>query len=344
MARYHRQTLLPQIGPDGQRALGASHVVVVGCGALGCAVIDTLARAGVGFLTVIDRDVVELSNLHRQCLFDESDAEAGSPKAAAVAARVRVISAHTGVRAVVDDLTHRNAERVVLGDARPMVVVDGTDNFATRYLLNDLAVKHRLPLVYGGVVATRGTAATILPGIGPCLRCIAPTIPAPGSTPTCDTAGVFGPAVQTVGALQASMVIRLLVNAEITPTLAEFDIWDLAFRTVPIQGLKDPECPCCEAGTYELLESPDDVEAAALCGQHTIQVPPTGSGGVDLVTLAARLERVASVQLTPHMLRASLRDEHAGMVLTVFPTGRALVRGTDRPEVARSLYARFVGG
>ncbi|MFZ4575260.1 MAG: ThiF family adenylyltransferase [Phycisphaerales bacterium] len=351
LSRYQRQMTLPQVGGEGQRRITEAHVVVVGCGAIGCAAIDTLARAGVGFLTLIDRDVVELGNLHRQCLFDEADAHAGTPKAHAAAARIAEIASRATVHAAADDLTHANAEKLVLGDclgrpadaATPAVIVDGTDNFSTRYLLNDVSVKNGIPLVYGGVVATGGTAAVLAPGRGPCLRCIAPVPPAPGSVATCESAGVFGPAVQIVGGIQAALALSTIVGNASEPTLVELDAWGMMFRTVSIKGLRDPDCVCCGQRRFEFLDVTADVEPAALCGQNTIQVPPPNAGGVNLEQLAQRLRAVGGVQLTPHMLRLTLPREHGGLVLTIFPTGRALVRGTSRPEVARTVYARFVG-
>ncbi|MDY7108823.1 MAG: HesA/MoeB/ThiF family protein, partial [Planctomycetota bacterium] len=228
-ARYHRQTLLPQIGEEGQRRLRAAHALVIGCGALGCVMADTLARAGIGALTIIDRDVVDLTNLHRQILFEERDAEEAIPKAEAARARIARLNGDVTVSAHVDDFHHHNAE-AYLRRAAPDLILDGLDNFATRYLLNDLAVKHGLPLVHGGAVGTRGTVLTILPHPArravesrsailwtagqatPCLRCVFPEPPAPGTGPTCDTAGVLGPLVMLVAARQAAEAIKLITG------------------------------------------------------------------------------------------------------------------------------------
>ena len=216
LARYHRQMLLPSIGEDGQRRLASSTAVIVGCGALGTVSADALVRAGVGRIVIVDRDIVELTNLQRQVLFDESDARAGLPKAAAAARRLGATNSAIRIVPIVADFTSQKAESIILGtpqDAgvRAQVVLDGTDNFQTRYLLNDVCVKHGIPLVYGGAVGTTGMTMTIATAIDPptpCLRCVFPEAPAPGSTPTCDTAGILGPVAGIVASLQAIEMYR----------------------------------------------------------------------------------------------------------------------------------------
>jgi adenylyltransferase/sulfurtransferase len=349
-SRYHRQEILPGVGPEGQARLASSHAAVVGLGALGCAIADHLARAGVGTLTLIDRDLVDATNLQRQCLYTEADASEGLPKAEAARHRLSAVNSQINLRAHIADLTARNADALLIPDQarRPDILLDGTDNFETRYLLNDLAVRDGVPLVYGGVVATRGMQMTIRPGAGPCLRCLFEDPPAPGSQPTCDTAGVLGPVVAIVAACQASDALRCLLGQadRIPPTLLEFDIWAGYRRRVDIGGARRDDCPCCGRRRFDFLAGAAGSEAVGLCGQRAVQVSP-GAGSIDLVALGARLATLGPVDARPFMVRFSVpgeQGEHGECLsLTVFRDGRAIVSGTGRPERARSLYARFVG-
>lgn len=354
MNRYHRQMLLPGIGPEGQRRLGESHAVVVGCGALGCAAADLLARAGVGTLTIIDRDVVEATNLQRQTLFDQGDADAGSPKAEAARARLSRVNPAIRVRGVVADVTHRNAERLVRGtDGAPLagVIIDGTDNFETRYLLNDLSVKLGLPLCYGGVVGSEGMSATFVPG-GACLRCVFEEPPAPGTMPTCDTAGVLGPAAAIVGACQAADAIKLLagIPERLGGTLLHFDLWTNQRRRVDLAGARRPDCPCCGERSFPFLDGATAQRAVRLCGRNAVQIAPPEddrAGEIDLERLADRLGPSAAggrAITNGFLLRAVVPGVGgAALELTVFRDGRAVVRGTEETEVARAAYARYVG-
>lgn len=365
-SRYHRQTLLPGIGVEGQARLAASHVVLVGVGALGCASADMLARAGVGRLTLIDRDVVEWSNLQRQTLFDEADAVAGTPKAVAAAQRLGRVNSAIAVEPIVADLSARNASRLLSrvvsrvmegvpgGGGRP-VLVDGCDNFETRYLLNDLAVKHGLAYVYGGVVGTHGMQATFAAGPGwPCLRCVFAEPPAPGTSPTCDTAGVLGPAVSMVAAAQATDAIKVLLGRTdlVSRTLLDVDLWTNDVRRVDISGAKQAACPCCGSGgdqQFSFLDADAAAldGAAALCGSDAVQVFPRGDVSLDLIALSDRLAALGVVTRSRFMLRVTVAaGPDAGVApteLTVFADGRAIVRGTTDPGVARSVYARYVG-
>ncbi|MBK7405134.1 MAG: ThiF family adenylyltransferase [Phycisphaerales bacterium] len=350
-SRYHRQQILPGVGPDGQAALRAAHAAIIGVGALGCAVADHLARAGVGRLTLVDRDLVEHTNLQRQTLFTERDAAEALPKAIAARGRLAEVNSEITLVAHIADLSPRNAESLLLQSNPPDLLIDGTDNFETRYLLNDLAVKHAIPFIYGGVVATRGMQTSILPGATPCLRCLFEQPPAPGSQPTCDTAGVLGPAVAIVGACQASDALRVLLGHadRIPPTLLEFDLWEGRRRRIDLAGARRPECPCCGQRRFEFLEARGSEPATSLCGQQAVQVWPNQSpgAGIDLAALAERLLVVGEVESRGYMLRCSLSGEEAEdgtrMVLTIFRDGRAIVKGTGRPERARSIYARYIG-
>lgn len=341
--RYQRQTLLPQIGEAGQARLARAHVVIVGVGALGCSAADLLARAGVGAITLIDRDVVEMTNLHRQVLFDERDAAEGVPKAEGARRRLAAINSAVRVRAVVADVRAGNVERLVgagmmggAGTASPAIVLDGTDTFETRYLLNDVCVKHSLAYIYGGVVGAGGMYAAFVPG-GPCLRCVFPDPPAPGSQPTCDTAGVLGPAVAMVGAGQATLAIRLACGGPPPGELVELDAWTGARRAVRL-GERFSDCPCCAGRDFVFLRA-DGADETSICGRDAVQVSPRTAAEIDLPALATKLARVGSVQASEFLVRVRLD----GLELTVFPDARAIVKGTTRADVARAAYARYVG-
>lgn len=357
LSRYHRQMLLPGIGEDGQRRISSSHALLIGCGALGCAIADQLARAGVGTLTIVDRDIVELTNLQRQTLFDESDAATGLPKAEAAAARLRRINSSIQIRPVVADFGHRNAETIALKDGpRPAVVLDGTDNFMTRYLINDLCVKHSIPFIYGGAIATSGMSMTVIPGTTPCLRCLFDQPPAPGNTPTCDTAGILGPVTTTIGAHQAAEAIKTLAGRPeaASRALLEIDMWSGRQRRLDVSSARRTgdasggACECCVHHRFPYLSGDLAADSTVLCGRNAVQVnPPLDlvSHRLDLDALAARLRPHGVFEATRVMLRGRLAGTNGedGLELTVFPDGRAIVRGTLDPALARSIYARYVG-
>jgi adenylyltransferase/sulfurtransferase len=375
MARYHRQMLLPSIGDAGQARLGAAHALIVGCGALGCAIADTLARAGVGRLTIIDRDVVELTNLQRQVLFDEADARDGVPKAVAAQTRLAKINRSITIEARVNDFGARNALELSRGAD---IILDGLDNFESRYLLNDLAVKRGLPYIYGGAVATTGLSMAILPHgrhrqrsgadrddrqpavpwtdaqATPCLRCVFPEAPPPGTSPTCDTAGVLGGVVQAVAAHQATQAIKLLSGNldAVDRRLLSIDVWSNMFSAFDVSGARSQRCPCCGLGRFEFLDGAAGSATTTLCGRNAVQVsPPPSAGGrdlrLDLAALANRLRAHGSFACTPYLLRGvfgrEAPREGQTIELTVFPDGRAIIKGTAEPDEARAIYARFVG-
>ncbi len=345
--RYHRQQILPGVGEQGQRRLAETHAAVVGLGALGCAIADHLARAGVGTLTLIDRDLVDHTNLQRQCLYTERDAAEGLPKAEAARRRLAAVNSEITLHAHIADLTPANADGLL---GSPNILLDGTDNFETRYLLNDIAVRDSIPLVYGGVVATRGMQMTIRPGQTPCLRCLFEDPPAPGTQPTCDTAGVLGPVVAIVAACQAADALRCALGQgdQIAPTLLEFDLWQGQRRRVDLANARRADCPCCGLRRFPFLEAGAGSTTLSLCGQRAVQIQPAvGAGPVDLGVLAERLAAAGAVDARPFMVRFVVPGERAegggNVVLTVFRDARAIVTGTSQPERARSLYARFVG-
>jgi len=335
--RYSRQARFWGIGAEGQARLAAGHVLVVGCGALGSSVIDLLARAGVGHLVVVDRDFVELSNLQRQLLYDEADAAAGTPKAVAAAAAVGRINAGVEVEAVVADVTPTNVEALV---ARADVVVDGTDNLETRYLLNDACVKAGIPWVYGGAVGSTGMSMTILPGETACFRCLFATPQPAGTMETCESAGVLASIVVTVAAMQWTEAVKLLVGdrEHLNHGITAFDVWTndhLQAEGVP----RRPDCPCCGERRFEYLDARVTSRTASLCGRDAVQVSPGRAVRLDLGALARKLAGTGSVTSNDYLLR-SVVDGHE---MTVFADGRAIIKGTHDLAVARSLYARYVG-
>jgi len=341
--------LIPGIGVEGQERLARAHAFVVGCGALGCMSTELLCRAGVGTITIVDRDVVEPTNLQRQMLFDEQDAAEGLPKAEAAKRRLARINSQVRVHAVVADFTHRVAEKLLLDASRgkPDVIIDGTDNLETRYLLNDLSVKHARPYLYAGAVGAAGMSTTFTPPEGACLRCVFDELPAPGTIATCETAGVLGPAVTIVASCQAADAIKLLsgLGEKLSPTLLDFDLWTNRRRRVDLSEARRPDCVCCGARKFEFLEGLHASRAVKLCGQNAVQVaPPSGERRIDLAELARKLAALAgSPVLSNGFLVRTRVGEGSGFELTVFEDGRAVVKGTENPDLARSLYARYVG-
>jgi molybdopterin/thiamine biosynthesis adenylyltransferase len=330
--RYSRQILFPGIGERGQEALLKSHAAIAGCGALGSFHAAALARAGVGRLTIIDRDYVEPSNLHRQWLFEEADAAEALPKAAAAERRIARINSSIRVRGVIADLTAANVAEL-LGDAD--IILDGTDNFETRYLINDFAVSRGIPWVYGAAVASYGLTMPVIPGRTACLRCVYPDPPS-GAQPTCETAGVLNVIVSAVASLQVADALRILTGADFRARLTTLDLWKGGIRQIDAPA-RDPDCPTCARGEFPYLEEARR-PPESLCGRYAVQISGTG-GTVDLEALKIRLEPLGQVRSNEYALRFRI----APYELTVFPDGRAIVKGTNDTAMARSLYARYIG-
>ena len=336
--RYSRQTRFAPLGPDGQAKLAAARVAVVGCGALGSVVAMTLARAGVGFLRLVDRDIPELSNLPRQVLFDEADVAAGLPKAVAAAGRLATINSQITIEPVVADLSAANAADLLGGCD---VIVDGSDNFEARFLVNEVACRSRVPWVHGGAIGAEGRVLAIVPGRTACLRCLIPEPPAAGSLPTCDTAGIIGPAAVVVGAVEAAEAIKLVVGAPEAASnrLLVCDLWSNVWRTVDLAPLVAAGCPTCRAADYPWLEGRLGGRPTPLCGRDAVQVPSAG-GGVDLAAVAARLALVGTVVANRWIVRADVEE---GIQLAVFADGRAIVTGTREEARARAIVSRYLG-
>jgi adenylyltransferase/sulfurtransferase len=331
--RYARQTLFKPLGAKGQERLAVSTAVVVGCGALGSRAAELLARAGVGRIRVVDRDVVEWSNLQRQALFGEDDVKATMPKAAAAERRLRALNSGIAVEGVVADVTSWNILEIIGGAD---VVVDGLDNFETRYLLNDACVKQNLPWIYGGAVASYGVTMNVLPGKGPCLRCVFSQMPPPGG-PTCDTAGILAPAAAWVAAHQAMEAVKILSGNEgaARRTLLSADLWKNRVEEISLPEKPLADCPACAKRVFEFLENTASAHVS-LCGRNAVQVRPAQPATLDLEALASR---VGDAHRNKYLVQFSAN----GCEMTVFADGRAMISGTDDVTTARSLYAKWVG-
>jgi len=332
--RYSRQVLFPAIGQAGQERLAASHVALVGCGATGAAAASLLARAGVGTLTLIDRDFVEESNLQRQVLFDEADARESLPKAEAARRKIALFNSETNVRAHIADLTPGNIHDLLAG---AHVVLDATDNFETRYLINDYAVEQRKPWIYSAAIAAYAVSMNILPGDTACLACIFPEPPG-GTVETCDTAGILNTAVNFAASIAVTEALKFLTGSrdKMRRTLLSCDLWTNELSEVAASAPR-ADCEVCFARDFRHLRG-EGRPHITLCGRNSVQIHEH-SRPVNLAALEARLKPHGEVRFNKLLLRFT-RGEYT---LTVFADGRAIVQGTTDPALARSLYARFIG-
>jgi molybdopterin/thiamine biosynthesis adenylyltransferase len=349
LERYSRQILVPFVGEEGQRRILASRVVLIGCGALGTAIANVLTRAGVGHLRIVDRDFVEESNLQRQVLFDEQDAREGLPKAVAAERKLRGINSGVTVEGLVADVEPANIEDLVRGAT---VVVDGTDNFETRFLINDACVKLGLPWVYGGAVGSSGMSLTVVPGRTPCLRCVFDSMPEPGQTVTCETAGVLGAVTGLIGSFEAGEALKICAGRldGIHTRLLTVDLWTGEVRQVEVvKALATAECPCCKQRRFEFLEGGAASRAVTLCGRSAVQVKPSRPVTLDPRALAKTLTVAPGVTVlnaNEYLVRCRVPDaEKAGerLEVTLFADGRAIIKGTRKEATARAVYAKYVG-
>jgi len=334
--KYSRQVLFAGIGPEGQRRLLASRATVVGCGAIGAATANLLVRGGVGSIKIIDRDFVEPSNLQRQTLFDESDARDALPKAVAAERKLLAINSSIAVRGVVADLSPQNAEEL-LSDCD--LILDGTDNFETRFLINDFAVQSRLPWIYAAAVASYGLTMTIRPGITPCLACLLESGDRAHSLEeTCDTVGVLGPVVNLIASWQAAEALKILAGRPeaLHGRLLSCDVW--TGRTQSVGLARNPACRACMKQDFPYLRG-EAQPHITLCGRDSVQIHER-KRALDLAALAVRLRPAAQdVRQNDYLVRFRI----APYEMTVFADGRAILKGTKDPAVARSLYARYLG-
>ncbi|MDF1662277.1 MAG: ThiF family adenylyltransferase [Planctomycetota bacterium] len=337
--RYSRQALYAGIGKPGQARLAKSRAAIVGLGALGAAAADTLARAGVGTLRIIDRDILELTNLQRQILYSEQDIKDGLPKAKAAHKRLSLVNSEIEIESVVSDVTAVNIDDLLDDDFD--IIVDGTDNFETRLLINDVAMKKKIPWVYCGVIGASIHSFPILPGETPCFRCYIGEAPPPGSVDTCDTAGVLGPAVLVAVGLACVDVLKILAGKTeaLVHGLQMVDLWAGRHRRFGLK--KDSQCPAC-LGQYDYLDGKGRSAEARLCGRNAVQIHPGEKATIDLKALAERLSPLGVVEPNPFLLRFRPADWPEGE-LTIFPDGRSIIKGTNDLSRARSVLARFLG-
>ena len=334
--RYSRQIRFESIGESGQRRLSEARVGVVGLGAIGTVVADQLVRAGVGSVRLIDRDFVELSNLQRQTLYEESDAQTSLPKAVAARDKLQRVNSTVRVEALVEDLNPSNAEELITDLD---LILDGLDNFETRFVLNDACHHARKAWIYAAAVGSYGLVLPVLPD-GPCLRCLMDTLPAAGSSPTCDTAGVIAPITSAIASIEVANALRFLTGQlEISDTrLTSIDIWRLQFQTMPLSNALRKECPLCSGGRLDYLNS-RAMRTISLCGRNAVQVIPSARAELDLVAMGKNLEWYGPVASNDFLLKCT----NPPYELTLFRDGRAIIKGTEEASVARSVYSKMVG-
>jgi len=338
--RYDRQKHFAGIGELGQRKLAESRVAIVGLGALGTMLADQLVRAGIGYIRIIDRDYVEISNLQRQTLYNEQDAKESTPKAIAAAKKLASVNSHVQIDPHVADLNPFNAEHL-LSDVE--LILDGSDNFAVRYLINDIALKFNIPWIYGAAVASRGVSYTIIPHSTPCLRCLFPQPPAAGFAETCDTAGIIATASHTVASHQVTEAFKLLINKPevLNRTMVHFDLWYNHTYSVDVASARQPNCPACGQHQYDYLETSNYADTIiTLCGRNSVQIMPMTPAVLSLEEWEAKLSKVGSVTRNTYLLKFSPDPE---TVITLFQDGRVIMQGVTDHIAARSLYAKYIG-
>lgn len=339
LERYSRQMRFYGVGEAGQRKLMESKVTLCGCGALGTVLANVLVRAGVGHVRLVDRDFIETSNLQRQVLFDEHDVAENLPKAEAAARKLGAINSSVHVEPVVADIDRTNIEELCR-DAD--LILDGTDNFEIRYLINDVSIKLNKPWVYGGCIGSHGQVMAILPGLTPCLRCVFEAAPAPGETGTCETAGVLGPIVNIVASLQAVEAFKILTGNidQVNRELVYLDVWENLHRRIKVAPLLGKvDCPCCGRRRFEWLEGEHGSQTTSLCGRNAVQVSHRTPGSLNFEEMAKNLEVMGTVNYNRFLLKFSVES----FEFTVFPDGRAIIKGTNDVDKARTLYAKYIG-
>ncbi len=337
-ARYARQLVLKEIGREGQLRLEKSCVAVVGVGALGSVAANLLARAGVGRIKLIDRDYLEINNLQRQVLYDEADLAANLPKAVAAQKKLQQINSEIKVEAHVTDVNVDTIKNLL----DPVdIIIDGTDNFETRFLINDFCLKHKIPWVYGGAVRTEGMSYVIVPGEGPCLRCLFGEAPGPENIQTCDQVGILAPVAHMIASFQTIEAIKLLSGhrESVDRQLWKMDLWNRMFKAISLEHLEKNPCSGCRDKDYPYLERKTGTRTVTLCGRNSVQIFQHGTGKVDLKVLAEKLRTQGKILVNDYLLKYSM----APYEITVFPNGRAIVKGTEDEAQAKSLYAKHIG-
>jgi len=335
--RYSRQTRFTPIGAEGQHRIAAARVVLIGAGALGSVAAELLVRAGVGFLRIVDRDFVEVSNLQRQSLYDEDDVRQNLPKAAAAAAKLRRINSTVQIEGIVDDVNPSTVEDYI-NDVD--LVLDALDNFETRFVINDACAKHARPWIYSAAVGSYGLVLPIVPGKTSCLRCMIGSLPAPGTSPTCDTAGVIGPITHIVASIQVAEAMKWIVGNGRTDGigLITYDVWTHRFHRSVSGNEAMKTCPLCAEGRYDYLDG-NPLRTVTLCGRNAVQLIPSVKGNLDFSEVSRSIGDSGVVQYNEFLLRCSAPPYE----LTVFKDGRAIVKGTEDAGLARSVYSKIIG-
>ncbi|WP_240666586.1 ThiF family adenylyltransferase [Longirhabdus pacifica] len=333
--------LFAHIGQEGQQQLMQKKAAIVGLGALGTVIANHLVRAGIGHIKLIDRDFVEMSNLQRQMLYTEQDALQSRPKATAAKERLQLVNSTVKIEAHIADVNPMNAEQL-LTDVD--VILDGSDNFKVRYLVNDIAIKHHIPWVYGGAVSARGTTMSILPNQTPCLRCVFPTIPAQGSGETCDTIGVIAPIIDMIASYQVTEALKILLGQQeqLHGKMIQLDLWSNQYSAIKMDHAKKDSCPTCGLDQFDFLEDVEEQQQMqSMCGRDSVQITPHPSlPSMDLDAWKQKWERIGKVEQNPYLLKLLLHD---GMKIVLFRDGRAIIQGTEDISKAKSLYSQYIG-
>jgi len=331
--RYSRQVLLAEIGLAGQKILSRASAVIIGIGALGGVIANNLTRAGIGRIKLVDRDMVELNNLHRQTLYDEGDV--GEPKVMAAVRKLEMVNSKISIEPLLKDANFSNIELIIRGAD---VVVDGTDNMETRFLMNDTCVKNDIPWVYGGAVGTNGMTMSMIPGKTACFRCLNPHIPPAGALGTCDTMGVVNAITGVIGSIESSEAIKILLGSgDVNANLLIYDVWRHGFQSIQIP--RNSDCKCCVRRDFEFLNVTRRTLVTSLCGKETIQITPMEPGKITLRELGGRLENLGKVEYADYAITFKI----SGYEITIFNDGRATVKGTSDDVLARSLYSKYAG-
>ena len=329
--RYSRQTLLKNIQEKGQTTLSDSSIVVIGCGALGTTIANNLVRSGIGHITIVDRDIIELNNLQRQIIFNENDI--GLPKASTLANKLELINSEIEIDAIVDDVNHENIEKIINNTD---IVLDGTDNMLIRFLINDVCIKHSIPWIYGGAIETNGMTMNIIPQKTPCLRCLINDLPKTGSLPTCDTVGVLNTIPSIIANIQSTETIKILLKKNISKELITYDVWSHEFNKYKIKRRKN--CECCGKHNFNFLNSSEKEEIISLCDSG-FQITPVKDMSISFEELAEKLRNIGTVDIHPTVLRLKISDYE----INVFQNGRAIITGTNDKKIAKSLYTKYIG-
>ncbi len=330
--RYSRQILLKYIREKGQKILNQSKVVIIGCGALGTTLANNLVRNGIGYIKVVDRDIVELNNLQRQNLFNEEDI--GFPKASTIAKKLNKINSDIKIEYIVDDVNYKNIEKII---KNMDMVLDGTDNMLIRFLINDACEKHCIPWVYGGAIETYGMTMNIIPGKTPCFRCIIQNLPETGVLPTCDTVGVINSIPTIIASIQSTEAMKILLRKDYNKDLIIYDVWNHNFQKIKVKKKKN--CKCCSKHNYEFLKAEKKENMISICGRGAIQITPAENMKISFEELAKKLEKLGDIELRDTILRLKIPNYE----LNIFRNGRTIIIGTNDKKVAKSLYSRYIG-